>query len=114
MKGHVLSPMPPGGGLCARACRWGLSPEAGTSPEGRGNVPAIGGVEAEVRLSKKVGSQALRPKTPFRVGRALRLDVNLLTGSVRIVSNRIFRNKGGGFVFRNLAAIELIGGLDRE
>ena len=44
---------------------------------------------------KKRGSQALRPKTPFRVGRALRLDVNLLRGSARIVSNRIFRNKWG-------------------
>ncbi len=38
---------------------------------------------------KKIGPQALRPKTLFRVGRALRLDVNLLTGSVRIVPNSI-------------------------
>ena len=39
------------------------------------------------RFIKERGSQALRPKTPFRVGRALRLDKNLLRGSVSIVSN---------------------------
>ena len=36
---------------------------------------------------KKKGPQAFRPKTPFRVGRALRLDKNLLRGSARIISN---------------------------
>ena len=30
---------------------------------------------------KKIGPQTLRPKTLFRVGRTLRLDMNLLTGS---------------------------------
>ena len=36
---------------------------------------------------KKEGSQTLRPKTLFRVGRTLRLDLNLLRGSVGIVPN---------------------------
>ena len=36
----------------------------------------------------------MRPKTPFRVGRALRLDKNLLRGSVRIVSNFRMLHKG--------------------
>ena len=43
---------------------------------------------------KKIGPQALRPKTLFRVGRALRLDVNRLTGSVRIVPNSAAWRKG--------------------
>ena len=43
---------------------------------------------------KKIGPQALRPKTLFRVGRALRLDKNLLRGSVRIVSNFRMLHKG--------------------
>ena len=42
---------------------------------------------------KKRGSQTLRSKTLFRVGRALRLDVNPLKGSARIVANRAVRNK---------------------
>ena len=36
---------------------------------------------------KKEGSQTLRSKTLFRVGRTLRLDLNLLRGSVGIVPN---------------------------
>ena len=36
-------------------------------------------------LIKNRGPQAFRPKTPFRVGRALRLDKNLLRSSVYIV-----------------------------
>jgi len=44
---------------------------------------------------KKIGPQALRPKTLFRVGRALRLDVNPLTGSVRIVPNSAAWRKEG-------------------
>ena len=40
-----------------------------------------------IPIKKKRGSQAFRPKTPFRVGRALRLDKNLLIGSVHILSN---------------------------
>ena len=44
--------------------------------------------------AKKIGPQALRPKTLFRVGRALRLDVNRLTGSVRIVPNSAAWRKG--------------------
>ena len=42
---------------------------------------------------KKIGSQTLRSKTLFRVGRALRLDVNPLKGSALIVPNRAVRNK---------------------
>jgi len=40
----------------------------------------------------------LRSKTLFRVGRALRLDVNLLTGSVGIVPNLSAVRKGADFV----------------
>ena len=43
---------------------------------------------------KKIGPQTLRPKTLFRVGRTLRLDMNLLRGSTRIVPNSGFGNKG--------------------
>jgi hypothetical protein len=43
---------------------------------------------------KKIGPQTLRPKTLFRVGRTLRLDMNLLRGSVHIVPNRGFLGKG--------------------
>ena len=46
---------------------------------------------------KKIGPQTLRPKTLFRVGRTLRLDMNLLTGSTHIVPNRGGGNKGGKF-----------------
>ena len=42
---------------------------------------------------KKIGPQTLRSKTLYRVGRALRLDMNLLRGSARIVPNRAARNK---------------------
>ena len=42
---------------------------------------------------KKIGSQTLRSKTLFRVGKALRLDVNPLKGSALIVPNRAVRNK---------------------
>ena len=48
-----------------------------------------------LRPIKKIGPQALRPKTLFRVGRALRLDVNPLTGSVRIVPNSAAWRKEG-------------------
>ena len=37
---------------------------------------------------KKIGPQALRPKTPFRVGRTVRLDVNPMMGSFGSVSQR--------------------------
>ena len=47
---------------------------------------------------KKRGPQTLRSKTLFRVGRALRLDVNLLTGSVGIVPNLSAVRKGADFV----------------
>ena len=43
---------------------------------------------------KKIGPQTLRSKTLFRVGRTLRLDMNLLRGSVHIVPNRGFLGKG--------------------
>ena len=43
---------------------------------------------------KKIGPQALRPKTLFRVGRALRLDMNPLTDSARIVPNSAAKRKG--------------------
>ena len=38
-------PTPSDGGSCGRACRWGLSLEAGTSPEGRGDYWYCGIVE---------------------------------------------------------------------
>ena len=40
----------------------------------------------------------MRSKTLFRVGRALRLDVNLLMGSVGIVSDFFPVRKGGSFL----------------
>ena len=46
---------------------------------------------------KKIGPQTLRPKTLFRVGRTLRLDMNLLTGSAHIVPNRGGEDKGADF-----------------
>ena len=48
-----------------------------------------------LRFIKKRGPQTLRPKTLFRVGRTLRLDMNLLRGSAHIVPNCIARNKWG-------------------
>ena len=50
---------------------------------------------------KKIGPQTLRPKTLFRVGRTLRLDMNLLRGSARIVPNPAVRNKGANFENQN-------------
>ena len=52
------------------------------------------------RFIKERGPQALRPKTPFRVGRALRLDKNLLMGSVSIVSNFRLLRKGVKFAVK--------------
>ncbi len=46
---------------------------------------------------KKIGPQALRPKTPFRVGRALRLDLNLLTSLACIVPKSLECRKGRNF-----------------
>lgn len=43
---------------------------------------------------KKIGPKTLRSKTLFRVGRTLRLDMNLLRDSVHIVPNRGFLGKG--------------------
>ena len=43
---------------------------------------------------KKKRSQTLRPKTSLRVGRTVRLDMNLLTGSVGSVPNRQMVRKG--------------------
>ncbi len=43
---------------------------------------------------KKKRSQTLRPKTSLRVGRTVRLDMNLLTGSVGSVPNRRMVRKG--------------------
>ena len=45
--------------------------------------------------TSKMRSQALRPKTPFRVGRTVRLDMNPLTGSVGSVPHRRAWRKGG-------------------
>ena len=54
---------------------------------------------------KKIGPQTLRPKTLFRVGRTLRLDMNLLTGSARIVPNPAVRNKGANLNNQNEAKL---------
>ena len=54
---------------------------------------------------KKIGPQTLRPKTLFRVGRTLRLDMNLLTGSVHIVPNPVVRNKGANLKNQNEAKL---------
>lgn len=44
--------------------------------------------------SKKIGPQTLRSKTLFRVGRTVRLDMNLLTGSMGNLPNIFFgRNR---------------------
>ena len=53
--------------------------------------------------SKKIGPQTLRSKTLFRVGRTVRLDMNLLTGSVGIVPSIIFvRNRVLTVAFANI------------
>ena len=44
---------------------------------------------------KMLGSQALWPRTPLRVGRTVRLDMNLLTGSSGSISHPApLRNRG--------------------
>ncbi len=57
-----------------------------------------------VRIKKR-GPQAFRPKTPFRVGRALRLDKNPLRGSVHMLPTfRLPRNgASAGILFRRAA-----------
>ena len=61
------------------------------------------------RFIKERGPQALRPKTPFRVGRALRLDKNLLTGSVSIVSNFRLPSDSGEVLIRRCHSDNLVG-----
>jgi hypothetical protein len=52
---------------------------------------------------KKIGPQTLRPKTLFRVGRTLRLDMNLWRGS-RIVYQIRRRIQGGNMASKGRKA----------